>query len=63
MDSFEFFRDKEFSNRWKGKSGIYILEQPVFTNVVGHPVFKVGFARFRTLNLLNVAKCICQSAI
>ena len=45
MDSFEFFENKEFNGRWKGKSGIYILECPLFTQYLGYPVYKTGFAK------------------
>lgn len=45
MDSNQFFEDKDFNSRWKGKSGIYILECPLFTKYTGYPVFKTGFAK------------------
>ena len=45
MDSFEFFENKEFTQKWKGKAGIYIIENPLFTRFVGYPVYKVGYAR------------------
>ena len=45
MDSFEFFDNKEFTKKWKGKAGVYIIENPLFTRFVGFPVYKVGYAR------------------
>ena len=45
MDSNKFFEDKDFTKRWKGKSGIYIIEQPVFTRYVSYPVYKTGYSR------------------
>ena len=45
MDSNKFFEDKDFTKRWKGKSGIYIVECPLFTKYVGFPVFKTGYSR------------------
>lgn len=53
MESNNFFADKEFNGRWKGKSGIYILEQPAFTKVIGYPVFKVGFAKDSLYNRIS----------
>lgn len=45
MDSFKFFEDKQFNGKWKGKSGIYIIENPLFTSHTKFPVYKVGYAR------------------
>jgi hypothetical protein len=45
MDSFEFFKNKEFNDKWKNKSGVYIVENPIFTRFVGFPVYKTGYAR------------------
>jgi hypothetical protein len=45
MNSEDFFKDKEFNGKWKNKSGIYIIECPLFTNYVGYPVYKTGYAR------------------
>ena len=39
MDSFEFFDNKEFTKKWKGKAGVYIIENPLFTRFVGFPVY------------------------
>lgn len=44
MDSNTFFNDTEFNGKWKGKSGIYIIEQELFSKHLGFPVYKVGFA-------------------
>ena len=52
MDSKDFFdnksdKDGETSKFWKGKSGIYCIEQPALSNanVKSRPVYKVGYAR------------------
>ena len=52
MDSKDFFdnksdKDEETSKFWKGKSGIYCIEQPALSNanVKSRPVYKVGYAR------------------
>lgn len=45
MDSNQFFDDENFKAKWKGKSGVYILENPLFTKYTGFPVFKIGFAK------------------
>lgn len=46
MESEKFFSDKDFNNKWKGKSGIYIIENQLFTKYVGYPTYKVGYARY-----------------
>ena len=58
MDSFEFFDNKEFTKKWKGKAGVYIIENPLFTRFVGFPVYKVGYARknWTAGNVLSVCK-------
>lgn len=52
MDSKDFFdnksdKDEETAKFWKGKSGIYCIEQPALSNanVKSRPVYKVGYAR------------------
>lgn len=45
MDSFEFFANKDFNSKFKNKSGVYIIEQPIFTINTKVPVFKTGYAR------------------
>jgi len=45
MNSFEFFNNDDFNKRWKNKSGIYILENPLFTVYTKYPVYKIGFAK------------------
>ena len=52
MDSKDFFDNKsdkveETAKFWKGKSGIYCIEQPALSNanVKSRPVYKVGYAR------------------
>ena len=51
MDSTTFFNNKEFNGRWKEKknklpvSGVYVIECPLFTQHIGYPVYKVGFAK------------------
>lgn len=41
MNSEDFFKD---SHLWKGKQGIYVIEQPLFKNN-SKEIYKVGFAR------------------
>lgn len=43
MDSEKWF--KEEGSKWKDKSGIYVIEQPLFSLKLGHPVYKIGYAR------------------
>lgn len=45
MDSTLFFKDKEFNSLFKNKSGLYVIEQELFSTVNGRPVFKIGYAR------------------
>lgn len=51
MDSESFFKDiKERSSdltakSWKGKQGIYVIEQPLLNSFYKNSVFKVGYAR------------------
>lgn len=47
MDSTAFFSNKEFNSKFKGlkSSGVYIIEQPIFTIDTKYPVFKIGYAR------------------
>lgn len=45
MDSTDFFKDTDFNKKWKRKSGIYVIENPLFTKYVGFPVYKTGYAR------------------
>jgi hypothetical protein len=45
MESVDFFKDEKFNSQFKNKTGIYVIEQPVFTKYVGFPVYKIGFAR------------------
>ena len=45
MNSEDFFKDDKFNSQFKNKTGIYVIEQPVFTKYVGFPVYKIGFAR------------------
>ena len=71
MDSQTFFDDKEFNGKFKGKSGIYIVEQPVFTKYIGYPVYKIGFgsnlyvriSNYRTMYGLVPFKIHCLYAI
>jgi hypothetical protein len=44
MNSNDFFKDKSFMNKWKRKSGIYIIEQKLFSKYLKYPVYKVGYA-------------------
>lgn len=45
MDSNKFFEDTGFNKLFKMKSGIYIIECPLFTNYTSFPVYKTGYAR------------------
>ena len=51
MNSEDFFKDIKNNpsditgSKWKGKAGIYVIEQPLINHLYPHPVFKVGFAR------------------
>lgn len=45
MDSEKFFDDKVFTKKFKEKSGVYIVENPLFTKYLGYPVYKIGYAR------------------
>ena len=42
MDSEDFFKNETY---FKGKQGVYIVEQPLFKDKAGQPMYKVGFAR------------------
>lgn len=43
MDSKEFFQHHQKS--WVGKQGIYVIENELFSQKLGRPVFKIGMAR------------------
>ena len=43
MDSTLFFNGE--GNKWKGKSGIYCIEQEALSKKLGKKLFKVGYAR------------------
>ena len=43
MDSRLFFKD--YQKSWNGKQGIYVIEQPVFSEKLGKPIYKIGMAR------------------
>lgn len=50
MDSKDFFgnkssKEEETSKFWKGKSGVYCIEQPALSEANKRPVYKVGYAR------------------
>jgi len=54
MDSFNFFKNEKINKNFKGKSGIYILENKLFSDQLGYGVFKIGYARRSLYNrLLN----------
>jgi hypothetical protein len=42
LDSEDFFKAGTY---FKGKQGVYVIEQPLFKNKAGERMFKVGFAR------------------
>ena len=43
MNSIDFFETE--GKQWKGKAGIYCIEQPAFSKLNGKKLFKVGYAR------------------
>ena len=43
MNSIDFFETE--GKQWKGKSGIYCIEQPALSEYKGKKLFKVGYAR------------------
>jgi hypothetical protein len=43
MNSEDWF--KQEGSKWKDKSGIYVIEQPLFSLKLGFPVYKIGYAR------------------
>lgn len=45
MDSDKYFNDKEFNSQFKGKSGIYVIEQELFSKKHKTPLYKVGYAK------------------
>ena len=45
MDSTLFFKDKDINSLYKDKSGLYVIEQPVFSEKLGYAVYKIGYAR------------------
>lgn len=45
MDSTFFFEKSDINSAFKNKSGLYIIEQPLFSKELGYPVYKVGYAR------------------
>lgn len=54
MDSFNFFKNEKINKNFKGKSGIYIIENKLFTDNLGYGVYKIGYARQSLYNrLLN----------
>jgi hypothetical protein len=45
MDSTLFFKDNNINSIYKDKSGLYVIEQPLFSEKLGYAVYKVGYAR------------------
>lgn len=43
MNSPEFFQHHQ--KEWNGKQGIYVIEQPLFSQKLGKPIYKIGYAR------------------
>lgn len=43
MESTEFFG--EYGNQWKRVTGLYCIEQPLFSKVLKKGIYKVGFCR------------------
>ena len=44
MDSNYFFEN--IRKNWKGKQGIYVLEQELFSKHLGKKIYKIGMARY-----------------
>lgn len=44
MDSKEFFQHHQ--KEWNGKQGIYVIEQPVFSEKLRKKIYKIGYARY-----------------
>lgn len=45
MDSELFFKDSNINSIYKNKSGLYVIEQPLFSKEHKKPIFKIGYAR------------------
>ena len=45
MDSTLFFKDSSINSIYKNKSGLYVIEQPLFSEKLGYAVYKVGYAK------------------
>lgn len=45
MDSRLFFKNSEINSEFKNKSGIYVIEQPLFSDKLGYPIYKIGYAK------------------
>ena len=45
MDSTLFFKDNTINSLYKDKSGLYVIEQPLFSKELGYPVYKIGYAK------------------
>jgi len=45
MDSTLFFEKSDINSAFKNKSGLYIIEQPLFSTHLGYPIYKIGYAR------------------
>jgi hypothetical protein len=43
MDSRYFFQHHQ--KEWNGKQGIYVIEQPLFSDKLGKKIYKIGYAR------------------
>lgn len=44
MDSRDFF--DFIAKYWRGKQGIYVIENELFSKHLGKPIYKIGFARY-----------------
>ena len=45
MNSVDFFKKDGYGKDWKGKKGVYCIEQPEFTKYTKYPIYKIGYAR------------------
>jgi hypothetical protein len=45
MDSTLFFKNPDINSIFKNVNGLYNIEQPLFSEKLGYPVYKIGFAK------------------
>ena len=44
MDSRDFF--EYIQKSWRGKEGVYVIENEFFSKYLGKPIYKIGYARY-----------------